>query len=182
LSEIGGDVRADVLPTLRAELNHALKAAGYPRLGSPLWRIRWVKPQILVTGSTAMLLQGIAINPDDVDIYVKPPLFRQLELRGWTKRYPDPRDPPLLESHFAGTKVHVWQDWNDRHYIGDLVEYAFDNLVFTKDGWPCISLIALRLVKTGALELNPNSARHRKHGLHVRMIDQHLGDVPMEMA
>jgi hypothetical protein len=168
-------VRAEVLPRLRAELDTCLSNVAYPRIGSRLYRLIGVfcQPQIVVTGSTAMMLQGIDVNPGDVDIYVRPSIFHELKLRGWAERWPTPGDPSLLEAHFAGTRVHAWKKWNDRHYILDLVGFAFENVVIV-NGWPCISLPALRTVKMGALDLNPNSVRHRKHAIHVEMIDRHL--------
>lgn len=97
----------------------------------------------MIQGSGAMKLQGIPVEPDDIDVFVKPWLYGELKSRGWTELWPREGDPPMLEWGACRLPVHAWYDWDDRWPEPEPLKQAFENIVparFMGRTFPVMSL------------------------------------------
>lgn len=110
-----------------------------------------VGPAWLIQGSGSMYLQGIPVEPEDIDIFVKPWLYTELKSRGWAELHPREGDPPMLLWTACRTPVHAWSRWDDRWPGPEPIAQAFENIAHVRSSgrtYPVISLPLLRHWKT----------------------------------
>lgn len=120
-------------------------------------------------GSFVLYLHRLREQFGDVDIFVSPAMFDRLGRRPqWSRRRPDPADPPYLERSYSGVPVHVFADWTakdpevDARQCRRASERVHD--------WPCAFLDVIRLHKAMSRKHGPDA--HPKHALDVAAIDR----------
>lgn len=108
-----------------------------------LTSVRGLDSYVLI-GSIVMWLRGIRSGVGDVDVFTDREIYDRLKAReGWCERFPDPGNPPLLERRRDGLCIHVWYDFFDTHFPGDIHRQAFESAECVR-GWNCQSLALIR--------------------------------------
>jgi hypothetical protein len=134
----------------------------------------------VVFGSTVLLLHGLRLTVGDVDLFVRPWLYRALrDQLGWTELWPGEHDPPMLERHgVAPVPVHAFKAWQQRDPMVDASAcFRFAEPHF---GMPCIPLWLVRIHKLQALDIvtamgmDPATTRWAKHIGDIAAIDARL--------
>jgi hypothetical protein len=136
-----------------------------------------------IFGSAVMELMGMPRQAADLDIAVRPWLFRVLRDRNWVELTGDePSHPTFLEwrSQQRGRlTVHAFYAWRADQPEIDLTE-VLDRSVLTADNWPAAPLSILRSQKKCSLEhgyaavgsRDLTGSRWEKHQRDLAMIDK----------
>lgn len=156
---------------LRAELNEAAAHTGDLGHPSPTPMPETGRPWALF-GSTVLLLHGIREQVGDVDVFVTHSIWEYLARRvAWSVHLPDPDDPPYLERHVGGYKVHAFYAWTLKDPEVDALQCR--RAAELVHGWWCTPLDLIRVHKAMARKHGDNP-RMAKHHRDVEAIDLHI--------
>jgi hypothetical protein len=168
------------LRLLRLELQRAM--AGPPLRGN-----------VALFGSSTMELEGLARDPSDVDLAVRPWVFGYLRKRNWGEMTgDDPSHPAFLEWRDQPSRrltVHAFYAWRSDQPEIDLTE-VLDCAVIAANGWPMAPLSILRSQKECSLEhgyaavgsRDLAGSRWEKHQRDLVLIDEWIASKPTRTA
>lgn len=137
-------------PLIRAEL----EAAG---VGDGGWAL---------TGSGAMRVAGLDVDPGDIDVFARPWVYERLRVRpGWEETFPNPDHPPMLTWHGGELEVCAWYEW--RHYSGwrvvePTVPEVLDGARRVADFWWIMDLSLLAFWKKELIEAPGTQTDYRR--------------------